>query len=79
MVSYILRHTVQEFCIRIYKNAQIFKKKKKICMTFLLSVQWLIALKSNMEIKGKLRTKLPCSFCSQGVTFLDRLTHTYNH
>lgn len=32
-----------------------------------------------MEIKGKLRTKLPCSFCSQGDTFLDRLTHTYNH
>lgn len=32
-----------------------------------------------MEIKGKLRTKLPCSFCSKGVTFLDRLTHTYNH
>lgn len=48
-------------------------------MTFLLSVQKLIALKSNMEIKGKLRTKLPCSFCSKGVTFLDRLTHTYNH
>lgn len=29
MVSYILRHTVQEFCIRIYKNAQIFKKNLK--------------------------------------------------
>lgn len=32
-----------------------------------------------MEIKGKLRIKLFCSFCSKGVMFLDRLIYIYNY
>lgn len=64
MVSYILRHTVQEFCLRIYKNAQIFKKKKDMydIFTFCTIVN---SFKNKYGNKRKVKNKATLQFLLQ--------------
>lgn len=62
MVSYILRHTVQEFCIRIYKNAQIFKKKKKDMYDILTFCTIVNSFKIKYGNKRKVKNKATLQF-----------------